>query len=292
MPNTPSESFTAEIGHVTGSDVAAALDAAEDHVELLDNIDNDTVQVISRRDDYRVEVHDLERYQPAPSRSKGTVRALTADGFVRAVTHRMSDPADTVVYANVDSLTLTAVLNDDHAGNAGWRDHKVAWSPQTTPEWKHWIGSRGLGSQERFAAVIEEGEADIVNPSATVMLEIAQTFQASIGAKFSKAGRIRDGRTQLKYEEEIEAKAGEGMVEIPETFTVLLRPFYGAEPVSVTCKLRYRLNRGELAIGYHITRPEEIQRDAFVQVVSSLAGIDLDNLTFVDGIPADPSASR
>lgn len=282
-----------DIGTFVSSDVSAALDAAEDHVEILDTTDSNKVLVVSRRDDYKVEVHDLEKYQLAPSRPRGTVRAMTADGFTRAVDRRLDndDTFQTVVYSDVDRLTLTAVLNDDHEGTAGWRDNRVEWTPEATPEWLHWTRNVGLHDQAVFAAIVEEGESDITQPASTVMLEIAQTFQASTEAKFKKVGRLRDGRTQFVYEEDVEAKAGEGEgdVAIPETFTVALRPFYGAEAVPVVCKLRWRLIRGDLSIGYTITRPQEIQREAFVAVVASIEDDALGHLLFVEGKPADPS---
>lgn len=271
------------------SDVAAALDAAEDNVEILDTTDDGCVHLVARHTDYAVEPHDLQRYEGQPSRARGTVTALTQDGFIRAVEARHT--GTTTIYADEADLHLVAVLNDDTADKPGWRDHRVTYQPRTTPEWQLWMGGQGLRPQDEFAAMIDAGETDIREPSATVMLDIAQTFEASTSAKFKKAGRIKDGKTQLVYEEDIEASAGEGMVTIPDSFTVELRPFYGAEPVMVPCKLRYRLKSGELAIGYHIHRPEEIRRDSFMAVVGAVEA-DLSGITLVQGLPADPRTGR
>jgi uncharacterized protein YfdQ (DUF2303 family) len=219
------------------------------------------------------------------------VKALTADGFVSAFDRRTSDTTPATSYADIDNVRLVAVLNDDEDDQAGWRDHRITYQPQLTPEWKHWTASQGLGTQDRFARAIEDGETEIRNPSPTLMLDLAQTFTASVGAKFKKAGRLKDGRTQLTYEEEIEATAGEGMAEIPDSFVIEVRPFFGAEPVLVTCRLRYTLARGDLQIGYMIHRPEEIVRTSFVTDVVEQVREALAGFTVIEGVPADPTAA-
>jgi uncharacterized protein YfdQ (DUF2303 family) len=267
-------------------DVAAALDAAQDlAIELAD--ENDAL-VVAHRLDVVLEHIDTEKYQPTPTRQRGTVKALTAEGFVKAFQHRTVDETQATVYADHGHTTLVAVLNDDEAENPGWRDHRITFTPELTPEWQHWVNHQGLTDQAKFAQALEDGEFEIREPSATRMLDLAQTFQASTSARFKVAGRLKDGRTQLVYEEEIDAKAGgEGMVDIPDTFTIEVRPFYGAEPKLVTCRLRYRLGGGHLAIGYTIVRPDDVIRDAFADVV----GFVIDELAgwpLVEGVPAQP----
>lgn len=266
------------------SDVAAALDAARANVEVIPHEAAPSVLVIAQRDDVSVNIVDLEEFLDRPTRRKGTLRALTAAGFVRAVQRLEGEPS--VVYADIDATRLVAVLNDDDGATPGWRDLRVTYEPEQTPEWKHWIAGQGLGDQGAFAATLEGGETEIRDPSATSMLDLAQTFHASTSAKFKQAGRMRDGRVQLAYEEEIEATAGEGLVAIPEKFTIEVRPFYGAEPRTIECKLRYRLDRGELRIGYTIHRPEEILRDAFIADVVE-GTVALAGLTTLDARPAE-----
>lgn len=273
---------------VAGGDIATALDAAQPHAQVL--VEHDHV-IAAHRSDRTITTLDLERFDAKPRRQRGTVKALTADGFVAAFKQRTHDPdgeGPAVIYADLDKINLVAVLNDDYIDRAGWRDHRITYEPQHTPEWLHWTGNTGLDTQERFARTLELGETEIVTPSATVMLELAETFHASTSAKFKKAGRRTDGRVQLVYEEEIEATAGEGMVEIPDSFTIRLTPFYGAKQVDVTCKLRYRLDRGDLRIGYEIHRPEEIVRASFVTDVIESVARRLDGFAVVEGVPAPP----
>lgn len=272
------------------SDVAAALAAARPLHETVP-AGLDAAELLVHPDDVDTSLHDVEQYQPYPTRQRGNRVALTADGFLNMVERFTTEDSPCTVYADIDRCELLAILNDDKHLDTGWRDHRVTYTPQATPEWKLWVGGQGLGNQERFAAVIEEGETDIVTPSATTMLEIAETFHASTTAKFKQAGRSRDGRTQLVYEEEIEATAGEGMVEIPTSFTVRVRPFYGAQPVDVECKLRYRVIRGDLTIGYTINRPDEIRRQSFQTDVLDHIGAELE-FPVVDGLPAATPTAR
>lgn len=272
--------------------VASALAAAEEHALVLDHQADGHLIVVAHPTDRQIQKLDLEQYLPAPTRQRGTIRALTAEGFVDAFAHRARGADDSVaaVYADIDNVKLVAVLNDDEAGATGWGDHRITYQPQHTPEWNHWVKRQGLHPQDKFAEALEGGELEIRNPSATVMLDLAQTFHASTTAKFKQAGRLKDGRTQLVYEEEIEAKAGEGegIVDIPDSFTIEVRPFYGAEPVEVRCRLRYRLERGTLAIGYTIIRPDEIVRDSFVADVVGHVREALAGFPVVEAIPADP----
>ncbi len=287
---TENPSLELEVGSPAG-DVAAALDAARPNVESLAQ-PCPGVELLATRNDVKVHTVDLERWADEPTRARGLRRAVTAGGFVDLV-NRLGD-VRTIVYADLDQCELHAVLNDDVDGlTTGWRDHRVLFTPHPTPEWKLWIGGAGLKAQDEFAAILEEGETEIRNPSATVMLELAETFHASTSAKFKQAGRRRDGRTQLVYEEEIEATAGEGMVEIPDSFTIEVRPFYGASPVEVECRLRFRVARGDLAIGYVIHRPDEIRRASFERdVIGTITSGLSDAIQVVEALAPDVPAAR
>lgn len=268
------------------SDVAAALAEARPNISTVDVAAPASVVAVARRVDVAVDIIDLERHQDQPARHKGDIKALSADGFIDAVRRLDPDLDTAVAYADIDACRIVAILNDDDHLAPGWRDMRVTFEPTATPEWNHWIDGQGLAEQDRFARIIEEGELEIRNPSATVMLELAQTFHASSSAKFKQAGRLRDGRTQLVYEEEIEATAGEGLVAIPDLFTIEVRPFYGAESRTIECRLRYRLDRGDLKIGYTIHRPDEIRREAFHEDV--MGRVDASGMSVLDAIA--PSA--
>ncbi|MEJ7846265.1 MAG: DUF2303 family protein [Acidimicrobiales bacterium] len=271
--------------------VDAALRAAEP-LRYEANAGLAAVQTIRRNDTVR-EVIDIEPWQATPTRHRGTVTALTGPGFAIAVqTHMEVEAYAAAVYADADACQLVAVLNDDSGGIVGWRDHRVLLDLRPTPEWTLWTNGQGLGKQARFAETIEQGEAEIVRPSATEMLDLAQTFHAATAAKFKAGNRLQDGRQQLVYEEDIQASAGgAGTAAIPSEFLVGLRPFHGAERYEVRARLRFLVRGGELSIGYFLHRADEVRRLAFADVVAKVAE-DLSSLPLIEGRPAAPPESR
>lgn len=269
-------------------DVAAALEAAVGHAQVL--VDYGEALVTARRNDRVIEVSDLEFLAGAPVRARGGVVTLSAAGFVTAVAQRGGGEG-TTIYLDRADCELVAVIDDDTALTAGWRQHRVALALEPTDAWKLWSGHQGLGSQERFAETIEAGQDEIVEPSATVMLDLAQSFHASVEAKFKQAGRLQDGRSQLVWEEDINASAGDaGQVAIPREFRLRLAPFHGAEPVELRALLRYRIKSGALEIGYTLHRPDEARRDAFERVASSACGAT--DCRVVEGRAPNPTVAR
>lgn len=252
-----------------GNAVPFALAYAEDRA-LKDTIElsNGLVLVRQRQagggevwleKDGRAELHP-----DAPLRSKGTIRVHTADSFVRAVTERGA----ATVYVDEDAHALVAVLNDDRIGAPGFRDYRVSLELRATPEWKAWKDGAGLGGQQRFAERIEDGEAEIVSPSPAEMLDIAQTFHASVGIDFRSGTRLANGQTQLVMVENVEGTAGaSGAVTVPEEFLIHVRPFLGSTVFEVRARLRYRIGKDHgLQIGYVLVRPHDIEREAFGEV--------------------------
>lgn len=216
---------------------------------------------------------EQEARQPHPPRRKGTVTAYDADSFARLVNDLGPRDGHSRIYADPDDLRFVAVLND-HEGDGlrpGWGDHRVHLAIQRTPSWKAWRDHAGLGAQEEFAEHLEDHRADIADPPAADMLELAQTFQATIGAKFSGGARLHNGERHASYVEEVQGSAGRsGQVPIPETMTLRLVPFEGADPVEVEARIRFRIRDGRLAIGYVLHRADEIERAAFDQVRASI----------------------
>lgn len=221
-----------------------------------------------------------------PRRAKGTIVVHDASSFVVAVNELATEVAFCIVYRDETSSKLVAVLNERTiAGEPGWRDHRVELELTPTPEWVAWKGGAGLGSQERFAERIEDGLPEIVEPAAATMLEIAESFHATVGASFQRGARNRDGAASFVYTEQIDAKAGAaGDLTIPGTFVIVVRPFYGADSYRVEARLRYRLKAGELSIGYDLVRPAEVERDAFAGIAGQVAD-ELSTATHLAGRP-------
>lgn len=249
-------------------------------------------------DGARQETLDLERFQDEPDRKRGTVTVADAPSFIayferHAKAEQDSDSgSQPFLYADLKHARVTAVFNDDTGGVPGWRDHRVVLVLETTPEWRRWAEHDGaLLPQAAFAELVEDGLADIVDPPAADMLELAQKFQARTKVTFQSGYRTASGQRQLEYVETTTASAGEsGKLTIPEQFTIGVAPWEGADAYKIQCRLRYRIENGNLRLGYALLRPHEILRAAFTDVVNEL--MEATGATAVRGVPAEPPRGR
>lgn len=219
-----------------------------------------------------------EKHQEHPNRARGGFVVHDAASFNAYLGKHAT--AATEVWADVQRSQIVGVI-DAHAGansNAGWGEHKVLYSVKPTVAWEAWTSRNGrLLSQSDFAELIEDRAVDIIRPTAADMLELAQTFQATIGVNFESSKLLSSGERQLEYRETVEAKAGrKGTLEIPKDFDLGIIPFEGAQPTKVTARFRYRINDGVLLVGFRLNRPEDVIRDAFESVVKQVeAGVDV-----------------
>jgi uncharacterized protein YfdQ (DUF2303 family) len=265
---TPSEELAGTLA--AAGDVQAALDAGLANADPVP-LDRNTLYSLALPHGGAHMVLDTEQYGARPSRPRATYRPATVDALM-AVIERYKDE-DTTIWVHPTSGRTIAVFNDNADDTAGWRDHRAELVLQPTPEWLHWESKDNIQmSQEAFAEHIEDGLLELVEPAAADMLELAQTVEATKGANFRSAIRLQDGQVQAKYEETIDAKAGQsGQLTIPTEFTLAIAPFLGENPYSVSARFRYRLNSGRLTLGYRLERPDAVIRDALTKIAERLS---------------------
>lgn len=220
-------------------------------------------------------VVDLEEKRQTPWRKRGTVEMHEAPSLAAYVkTHFV--PMTTAFYADVDTATVTAVLNGHqgpHLPGAGWGDHRAVLTLRKTVSWQHWAGKdRQWMSQVQFAQHIEEGVPDIWEPPAADMLEIAQTFQATSKVNFKSSNLLSNGQRQFAYEETMDSRAGQkGTMQVPQTFTLGVVPFEGqTEGYKLVARLQHRISDGELSLRYLLDRPHDVLKAAFGDVVGEV----------------------
>jgi uncharacterized protein YfdQ (DUF2303 family) len=242
------------------------------------------------------EFFTIEPSLPAPLGARGEVCVHNAVSFAAAVRQRELPDVPPVVYADESTLSLVAVLNDDQNATTGWRDYRVRLGLRRSPEWEAWravdratTDGRLLG-QEAFAEFVEDHLADIIDPTAADMLELAQTFHATVSSNFRQGARLRDGRRQFAFEEDIDAKAGEsGEMVIPGTVRLRVRLFVGGGPTETTARLRWRLREAKLSLGFKLDGADDLERVEFGQ--SIVAGVeDVLSLVALAGV-APPAAT-
>lgn len=219
----------------------------------------------------------VEKAQPAPNRKRGTIQAKDLDSLLAYCADQTSSAnagATGYIYADPDARIITAVFNDQRGQSAGWRDHRAVFKAEFTPEFAKWVGRNGHSnamSQTEFAEWIEDNMADIQEPGAAQLMEVATTIQATTGINFSSAKRLQKGQVQLQYTETIEARAGNGgAMEVPREFTLGLRIFKNGSGYLVKARLKYRLHQGGIRFHYELDRPERAIEAAFEGYVATL----------------------
>jgi len=214
----------------------------------------------------------VEKAQLAPNRKRGTIQVKDLDSML-AYCADQAGAATSYIYADPDTRTITAVFNDQRTGS-GWRDHRAVYKAEFTPEFAKWFGRNGhtnAMTQTDFAEWIEDNMADIQDPGAATLLDVATTIQATSGIHFSSAKRLHNGQVQLQYTEDIDARAGAGgALEIPREFTLGLRIFKNGSGYLVKARLKYRLHQGGVKFHYELDRPERSVEDAFAGYVATL----------------------
>lgn len=229
----------------------------------------------------RVETFDTEeleqRLAPHPRRKTGAVHVQDAASFI-AYIEKHELPC-TEVYADPARMKLVGVINaheestrDEALENKGGHgDHRVELELLQTDAWKAWTSKdKVLMDQLAFAEHLEDNAADVIDPDAATMLEIAQSLHATTSGDFKSAQRIDSGTVSFRFEETQTARAGQtGELEIPTTFKLALRPFEGAEPAEVTARFRYRVGN-PLRVSYALLDPQGIARQAFLDHVDAV----------------------
>lgn len=212
----------------------------------------------------------VEKAQEGPNRPQGTVHLRDIDSFNKYVADQ-GGVVSTYIYADPDTRTLTAVLNDHCAitkPGAGWRDFRVVYTAELSREMDIWLRhNKKPMEQEEFAVFLEDNIADVVEPSGETMLAIALTMQAKTEVNFSSSRRLDNGQVQLAYTETIDARAGAGSIEIPREFRIGMRLFKNGEGYSIRARLKYRLGGGKVKFWYELDRPENAIEDAFTAYV-------------------------
>ena len=220
---------------------------------------------------------EVEKAQDHPSRKRGTVQLKDIASLI-AYAKDQSCSGTGYIYADPDTRTVTAVFNDHrHLDFAGWRDHKASYKAEYTPEFQKWLGKNGVSmTQTEFAEFVEDNFADITEPAAQHMLDMATTIQAKTDINFGSAKRLDNGQVQLQYTETIDARAGaNGALSIPKEFTLGLRIFKNGGGYKHKARLKYRLNAGAIKFWYELDRPERSIEDAFggyVEVLTEQSG--------------------
>lgn len=259
----------------TNTEAAAIADLAIQSVAPSE-LETGTVYAVANGDG-NVTFRDTDAYAVNPRRAKASRVVTDAASFVGYLGRHSTEATE--VYADTPGSTVVAVI-DSHTGAdkpAGWEGHKLTLELAKTVPWLAWAANdlganpRGWFSQETFAEFIEQRALDCVDPDSARLLEVAKSFQAKKGVDFNSAVDSGSGEVQIGYVETIGARAGaKGDIEIPKTLKLKLRPYVGGPVYHVFAQFRYRLNGGDLRLGFALERPQDILDGAFADVVTEI----------------------
>lgn len=215
-----------------------------------------------------------------------TTEAQDVATFV-ALVNRFARPESTLFY-NRQSGEITAIL--DYHGPAsvegplgasrGLKRHRVTLTRHSTPEWTAWHGIHKKPlTQAQFAEFLEARAGECRVPTAAEMLELARSFEAVSNSEFASGVRLSNGDTQLVFKATTAAtmrNAEGGRVDVPSEFEILVRPWYGAEPMSMRALFRYRVQDGAVRFSV-VFMPEpaealQVAVEAEAQRIAELSG--------------------
>lgn len=213
---------------------------------------------------------DRAELEAVPVRKKGEVRLHTGESFVSYVKRHGGE--GTELWANLEGVRVTAVLNGDTADTPGHRDFRAFLELRKTDAWAAWESLNGqLIDQERFAEHIEGRSIDVIEPTGAELLDLVQTIKQTTAGEFESAKRLSDGQTVLVYREQTTTTAGtKGEYAVPERFVIALAPFEGTAPFKVTAHLRTRVKDGRLHLGFVLERPEDVLKAAFEEILKNI----------------------
>lgn len=255
----------------TPNDLQAVIDAARLGVEPIGIEEKELYAVPAGHS--KLVAESLEKYRDEPDRKRGNFWPQTVDSFIDYVGDQKTNT--TTVWVTPNEGHIEALFNDHgvEASQPGWGDHRAILDLIESPEWEFWLRHDGeLLAQVEFANHIEEGLADLLDPAGADMLEIAQKIEGTNSVAFKSKIDLTSGEVRVGYDEQIEASAetAAGQLAIPKTFTIGIAPFVGEDAFKLTCRLRYRVQGGNLLLGYKIDRPDAAVREVLKGIHAKL----------------------
>jgi uncharacterized protein YfdQ (DUF2303 family) len=221
-------------------------------------------------------VADLEQYQTAPNRIRGSHKFVETTSLA-AYVNRFTGPG-TMLAADFATARIVATLDGSAPDAPGFSAHVASYQAAMDDRLKAWLGMTGGPlSQAKLGRFLESRAVDVQKPDAASVMEMVMTFDAVKKVSFRSAQRLHDGQRQLLYVEENEAK---GSVTIPDHFILFLPIYRGLDPQPVKFWLRYRIEEGSLAFTLEMHDKDEVLRAAFQKCVDQFR-VDLKADAFI-----------
>jgi uncharacterized protein YfdQ (DUF2303 family) len=131
--------------------------------------------------------------------------------------------------------------------------------------WRPFLHDDKTIKQADFAIFIEDMAHTILEPDAGHLQEIVLDLQMLKNVAFKQQINLRNGTSKFTYEEVEEGHSSgkQGDIVLPNSIELRLSVYQGGEPITISAKLRYQLERGVLFFKIVAPGIERIERDEF-----------------------------
>lgn len=203
-----------------------------------------------------------------PRRRQGTATHRELASFIAHVNRFKSEHS--TIWANIDRMRVTAVLNYHPADDVAWCDHRSTYQCPRSEPWKVWSKKEGTWfRQASFADWVEERFDDITSgtkeegfPAPLDLLAMARNLQIFTQGTFKRKIDQTTGERELVCTQE----HSENSTKIPQAFLLQLPVFEAGTVYRIEARIRFRLRDGVAEFSYRLHRRTEIERDAFGDV--------------------------
>lgn len=211
----------------------------------------------------------FNKHAERPERIEASVRVFDPASFGEY--YRKFADAGSRVFADEAKRSVVAVL-DYHQAQPRWGSHKLTLELRHSEEWVTWAGRNNKQmSQQEFSEFLEQNSLDIIDPNPASIVEIARDLQGTTEVEFGSGLRMQDGQVRFKYTETTKTSVGASAITVPDSFTLTIPVFIGANPGRIKALLRHRCKEGKLTFWFTLIRPEQHIRDAFTEARAAIA---------------------
>ena len=186
---------------------------------------------------------------PYPAVHTGSTTLDTIESFTEHV--RRCTLTGSVCFVTVcdDGVKAVAVFDYHTTERPGWCQWTSKLELCPDPSFSAWrkVLDKPLAAAD-LAELIEENEADFLEPTAAHLLEVALTLRATHSARVHEAHRLDNGDVSFEYTTTTDVAAGRNeALRVPSEVRLRLPVMTGQAPVELRCLFRYALKEGRLA---------------------------------------------
>jgi uncharacterized protein YfdQ (DUF2303 family) len=225
--------------------------------------------------------HTIPSLDPALLRVRQQVTMVEAASFITYVNRFKT--SNSIVFGlaghqSKDNLaSFTAVLDYHHeasSNNAPKPEHAAhvaIYKPAYSKAWSTWL-SVGVKTQQEFGEFLEENRADVRDPLAAALIDLVNNLKLSKKVDYDSVVNRPNGDILLAFSEKTEQEGSRGNpMGVPKEIKLGLPVYFGGAQYAMTMLMRYRLNAGKVHFQLKADRPDDIEQDAFNELVGGVS---------------------